>query len=46
MSMSITQVLSEAGYDLSKPEDANWLLGQRNTWEELVEQAEEVVDNE
>lgn len=41
MSVSILEVLENAGYDIkNNPDDATWLLAQRNEWEELVEVAE------
>ena len=45
MSVSLAEVIQAAGYDITEVEDANWLLSKRNEWDELVEQAEEVVDH-
>ena len=45
MSISITEVLSSAGYEpASDPGDARWIIGQRDTWEELLEQAEACIE--
>lgn len=46
MSVSLLEVIEAGGYDLSTPEDANWLLSKRSEFEELVEQAEAVVEAE
>lgn len=43
MSVSLLEVLENAGYDIkNNVEDAQWLLGQTDEWEELVEKAEEL----
>ena len=44
MSVSITEVIASAGYDLSTKEDANWLLSQMDNMSELFEQAEACVE--
>lgn len=44
MSMSLEQVIEAGGYDLSTKQDANWLLSKRNEFNELIEQAEEVME--
>lgn len=44
MSTTIKEVLEGGGFDLSKPEDAQWLLSKRSEFDELVEQAEELID--
>lgn len=46
MSVSLLEVIEAAGYDISNPEDANWLLSKQSEFEELVEQAEEVLEDE
>lgn len=46
MSASILEVIEAGGYNLETLEDANWLLAQRNQFDELVEKAEELVDAE
>lgn len=46
MSVSLYEVISSAGYDLTTPEGANWLLAQRNQFESLVESAESVIEAE
>lgn len=45
MSVSILEVIEAGGYDLDTVEDAKWLLSQQSGFEELVEKAEELVDN-
>lgn len=43
MSVSILEVLESAGYDIkNNVNDANWLLSQKNEFEELCEEAEEL----
>lgn len=45
MSVSLSEVLEDAGYDIkNNVEDAIWLLSQRDEFEELYEIADEVVD--
>ena len=46
MSMSLSQVISEAGYDLSTKEDAQWLISQVNNFEDLVTKAEDLLDED
>lgn len=46
MSVSLLEVIEAGGYDLSTPEDANWLLSKQSEFEELVEQAEAVIEAE
>ena len=43
MSVSLLEVIESAGYDITTKDDANWLLSKQNEFEELIEQAEEVV---
>lgn len=45
MSVSLLEVIENAGYDLNTVEDANWLLSKRNEFDELVEKAEELVED-
>ena len=46
MSVSLYEVLTSAGFDIREnPEDAEWLLSRRNEFEELCEQAEELLDS-
>lgn len=45
MSVSLLEVIEAAGYDISNPEDANWLLGKQSEFEELIEQSQDLVDN-
>ena len=45
MSVSLLEVIESGGYKpLSDPEDANWLLSKRNEFEELVDQAEDFLE--
>ena len=44
MSVSLLEVIEAGGYDLATVEDANWLLSKQSEFEELIEQAQEVVD--
>ena len=45
MSVSLLEVIEAGGYDLSTKEDAIWLLSKQTEFEELVEQAEELIEN-
>ena len=44
MSVSLLEVIEAGGYDLSTEEDARWLLSQVNQFEELVTQAEDLIE--
>ena len=44
MSVSLLEVIEAGGYNLATLEDANWLLSKESEFEELVEQAQELVD--
>lgn len=45
MSVSIQEVLEQAGYDIKhNREDAQWLLSQQDEFEELCEDAEDLID--
>ena len=44
MSVSLLEVIEAGGYDLTTIEDANWLLSKQNEFEELIEQAKELID--
>lgn len=46
MSVSLLEVLEAGGYDLSQPDDCIWLLSKQSEFEELVEQAEERLEEE
>lgn len=47
MSVSLLEVLEGAGYDiLHNREDAEWLLGQEDEFEELCDEAEAVIERE
>lgn len=44
MSVSLLEVIEAGGYDLSTVDDAQWLLGKQNEFEELIEQAENLIE--
>lgn len=44
MSATLAQILEKAGYDLTTKQDAEWLIGREDEFEELIEKAEEVVE--
>ena len=44
MSVSLAEVIQSGGYDLSKPDDCRWLLSRKFEFEELVEFAENVIE--
>jgi hypothetical protein len=46
MSVSLLEVIEAGGYDLDTKEDANWLLSKQQEFEELIEQAEIVMEEE
>ena len=46
MSVSLYEVLTAAGYDIkNNPEDAQWLLAQKDDWDDLLYDAEQCVDD-
>lgn len=46
MSVSLEEVLTAAGYDIkNNPEDAQWLLSQKDDWDDLLYDAEQCVDD-
>ncbi len=45
MSVSLSEVLSDAGFDIkNNRDDAQWLLSQRDEFDELCETADETID--
>ena len=46
MSVSLNEVISHGGYDLTTVEDARWLLSKQAEFEELIEKATELVEAE
>jgi len=44
MSMSLEQVLNEAGYDFNTKDDATWLLSKVSEFEALVANAEDLLE--
>lgn len=45
MSVSLLEVIEAGGYNLSIVDDAIWLLSKRTEFDELVEAAEELIEN-
>lgn len=46
MSVSLNEVLTAAGYDIkNNPEDAQWLMAQRDEFDELCDIAEQTLDD-
>ena len=46
MSVSILEVIESAGYDLTTLEDAKWLVSQAKEFEELLDKAHFMIDQE
>ena len=46
MSVSLEEALNGAGYRFDNVDDCVWLLGKREEFDELIEKAEEIVENE
>lgn len=46
MSVSLLEVIEAAGYNLETVEDADWLLSRQYEFNELIEQAYEIVQAE
>lgn len=46
MSVSLLEVIEAAGYDLSTKEDALWLVSKQDEFEEILEAAEAVIEEE
>ena len=44
MSVSLREVIEAGGYDLTTLEDARWLVSTQDEYEELIEQAEELIE--
>lgn len=44
MSVSLLEVIEHGGYDLSTYEDALWLLSKQSEFTELVEKADELLE--
>lgn len=44
MSVSLLEVIEAAGYDISNNDDAIWLLSKQSEFEQLIEQAEKVME--
>lgn len=46
MSVSLLEVIEAGGYNLDTKEDAIWLLSKQSEFEELVEQAQELIEED
>ena len=46
MSVSLLEVIEAGGYDLTTVEDAQWLLSKYSEFEELIENAQALVDQD
>lgn len=46
MSVSLLEVVEAGGFDLSTLEDAEWLVSKQNEFEELLEAAQELLEEE
>lgn len=46
MSVSLLDVIEAAGYDLTTVEDARWILSKEGEFDDLIEAAEELINNE
>lgn len=44
MSVSLLEVVQQAGYDLETVQDAKWLLSKQSEFEHLIEDAQDLVD--
>lgn len=45
MSVSLREVIEAAGYDLTTLDDARWLVAQEADFDELIEKAEELIED-
>lgn len=46
MGVSLLEVIEHGGYNLNTVEDATWLLSKKNEFEELIEKAEALVEEQ
>jgi len=46
MSVSLLEVIEAAGYDLNTLEDNEWLVSKRREFEELLDKADFMIDQE
>jgi len=44
MSVSIREVIENGGYDLTTVEDARWLIEQEAMFDDLIDEAEELIE--
>lgn len=45
MSVSIREVIEHGGYDLTTLEDARWLVSKQSEFDDLVEEAEQLIED-
>ena len=46
VSSTILDAISAGGWDLTEPEDARWLLSQDAEWSDLIDKAQDLIDEE
>lgn len=46
MSVSLREVIEAGGYDLATIADAEWLIGQEKAFDDLLDEAKQLVDDE
>lgn len=46
MSVSLREVINAGGYDLTTVEDAEWLVSKKSEFEQLVDEAEALIETE
>ncbi len=46
MSVSLLEVIEAGGYDITTVEDARWLVSKQSEFEQLVDEAEAVIEAE
>lgn len=44
MSVSLLEVIESGGYDITTVEDARWLVSKQSEFEQLVSEAEAVIE--
>ena len=46
MSVSLLEVIEHSGYDLKTVEDSKWLLSKQKEFEQLIEEAENIIEKD
>lgn len=46
MSVSLREIVEAAGYDLSSKEDAQWLISTQEEYDDLLDEAEELINTD